>query len=149
MNESVAKAVARSAKIIFLCDYDLVYALENYIIDNDLDRTEDMNLSKFINKIVKEWCEVSNYKLEDDYLFYGYKTKGRKLRHVSVFFTPDDKLMLNRTFVKNYIRSIKSINMFVANIIEQWTIKNIEGYKEIFENKFIENEEIYQWGKRE
>lgn len=138
----VKKRDGRVERIDFYLDHDLREALELYIIEKDLDRTEKMTLSKFINDIVKEWCDTSGYKLDEKYKFFAYRTKGRKLRRIAVFFTEEDKLQLHRIYVKNHLRSIKSVNMFVANIVEQWAIKNIEGYEKKFFEKFEESKEV-------
>lgn len=142
MEEMEEKREGRIERIDFYIDPDLREALELYIIDNDLDRQKKMTLSKFINDIVRKWCETSGYKLDENYKFFAYRTKGRKLRRIAVFFTPEDKLQLHRVYVKNHLRSIKSVNMFVANVVEQWAIKNIEGYKEVFMRKFEESKEV-------
>lgn len=136
------KRQGRVERIDFYLDQDLREALEIYIIDQDLDRKKQMTLSEFINGIIKNWCESSKYELNEKYKFFAYRTKGRRLRRVAVFFTPEDKLQFHRIYVKNYLRSIKTINMFIANIVEQWAINNIEDYEEKFEKKFEESMEV-------
>lgn len=136
------KREGRVERIDFYLDPDLREALELYIIDKDLDRTKKMTLSLFINNIIKEWCLSSKCELDEKYRFFAYRTKGRRLRRIAVFLTPDDKLEFHRIYIKTYLRSIKTVNMFIANIVEFWAIQNIKGYEKIFEEKFEEKFEI-------
>ena len=126
-------------KIAFYIDHDLREALELYIIDNDLDR-EKITLAKFADKIVNEWC--MDPVLNDEYIFFAYRRGyAQRIRRLTVYLTNEEYVRAHRIYVRKYLRNIQSLNMMMANILEQWAIKNIDGYEEKFRKKFIVDEE--------
>lgn len=121
-------------RIVFYIDHDLRESLEMYIINNDLD-VKGMNLSKLTNKIMKDWFKDPT--IDEDYIFFSY-TKGYagRTRRLTVFLSEEEYIDINRFYVRNYLRKISSANMMLANVLEQWAIKNISGYEEKFRKKF-------------
>lgn len=129
-----------SEKIVAYIDHDLREALEVYIIDNDLDRYK-MTLSKLSNEIIKSWSE--NPEINDDDIFFSYrKGYAGRVKRLTIFLDEEEFIKLNRFYVRNYLRKISSANMMIANVLEQWAIKNIKGYKEKFIKKFSDEEII-------
>lgn len=127
-------------KIVVYIDDDLREVLELHIINNDLDR-EKITLAKFANQIVKEWHK--NPKLDEEYIFFAYrKGYSGRVRRLTIFLEEEEYINLNRLYVRKYIRKIKSENMMIANALEQWAIKNIPAYKEIFLKKFSSEEVV-------
>lgn len=120
-------------KIVFYIDHELRESLELYIIDNDLDR-QKITLSKLANKIIQEWYE--NPIINEKDIFFSYrKGYAGRVRRLTVFLTEDEFINLNRFYVRNYLTKIASVNMLLANVLEQWTIKNIPGYEKKFRKK--------------
>lgn len=116
-------------KIQFYLVEDLKIALEEYIVEKDLDRL-NVTINNLSRSIVLDWLE--NPILDIEKIFYKYtwdKKERRKL--ITIFLKDEEKIIdIKRRYVKDYIRKIQSPNMLVANIIHQWAIKNIEGYGE-------------------
>lgn len=116
-------------KIQFYLVEDLKIALEEYIVEKDLDRL-NVTINNLSRSIVLDWLE--NPILDIEKIFYKY-TWGKKERRklITIFLKDEEKIIdIKRKYVKDYIRKIQSPNMLVANIIHQWAIKNIEGYGE-------------------
>ncbi|MCR1952684.1 hypothetical protein NSA50_16790 [Clostridium sp. DSM 100503] len=120
-------------KIVFYIDHELREALELYIIDNDLDRKK-VTLSKLANQIVQEW--IKDPILNEKDIFFSYrKGYAGRVRRLTIFLAEDYLINLRRFYVRNYLRKISSENMMLANVLEQWGIKNIPGYDEKFRKK--------------
>ena len=120
-------------RIVFYIDHELRETLELYIIDNDLDRKK-ITLSKLANQIVQEWFKDPVINEEDIFFSYRKGYAGR-VRRLTIFLTEDEFINLKRFYVRNYLRKISSENMMLANVLEQWAIKNIPGYEEKFRKK--------------
>lgn len=120
-------------KIVFYIDHELRETLELYIIDNDLDRKK-ITLSKLANQIVQEWFKDSVINEKDIFFSYRKGYAGR-VRRLTIFLTEDEFINLNRFYVRKYLTKIASVNMMLANVLEQWAIKNISGYEEKFRKK--------------
>ena len=125
-------------KMVFYIDNELREILELYIIENNLD-VEKITLTKFANKIIKEWYK--DPKLDEEYIFFSYR-KGYtgRIKRLTVFLEESEYINIRRFYIKNYIRKLQSENMMLANVLEQWAIKNIPGYKKKFLEKFNGND---------
>lgn len=132
---------------VFIDEY-LRKALEEYIIENDLDY-KNMTIQKLSNQIIEEWLKEKN-ELDNRHIFYKNKASGKeRLKRMTIYTSEEDRRELNRIFVRNYDGKISSMNMLVVNILEQWAIKNIKNYLERFREIERENCELIERKKEE
>lgn len=111
-------------------DPEIRILMEEYIIDNDLDK-EGILLYSLIKKIVLEWLD--NPVLDENLIFWQSKvwSRDRGSLRGNLTISDEDWIRLNREYVKNYIRKISTINTLVYNIIDQWAYRNIPEYKNV------------------
>lgn len=116
--------------IQFRMDPEIRILMEEYIIDNDLDK-EGILLYSLIKKIVLEWLD--NPVLDENLIFWQSKvwSRDRGSLRGNLTISDEDWIRLNREYVKNYIRKISTINTLVYNIIDQWAYRNIPEYKNV------------------